>query len=142
MSEIKDEPTVVKTRRFSSPLWKISETLREHYIQRHAFHAGPHPHFYERDLRRIFSNEPEYWDRPRAAAFIETIRPQVRMMVSRWTGQSQLLLERALNDIAARVAELDLRMVKSDVETTSDLMMMLAVQTMNHLNDGRHRVAL
>lgn len=142
MQEIRDEPLAVKTRRVSSPLRKTNETLREHYAQRHAFYGGEHPYYYERDLRRIFSNDPSHWGARRAVDFIEDVRPQVRMMVSRWTGQSQVLIDRTLDDIARRTGELDMRMVKPDSEAMTDLMLMVAVQTMNHLNDGRHRVAL
>ena len=63
-------------------------------------------------------------------------------MISRWTGESQLTIDQTLADMIKRVRTLRLRLTKAESETKVDVMMMLAVQTMNYLNDGKHRVVL
>ncbi|HXE51497.1 MAG TPA: hypothetical protein VN541_00690, partial [Tepidisphaeraceae bacterium] len=63
-------------------------------------------------------------------------------MISRWTGASQLTIDRTLADMIGRVRVLGLRLCKPPRQTKVDVMMMLAVQTMNYLNDGKHRVVL
>ena len=63
-------------------------------------------------------------------------------MISRWTGESQCTIDRTIADMIVRVAALNLRLAKPPAQAKVDVMMMLAVQTMNYLNDGRHRVVL
>jgi hypothetical protein len=70
------------------------------------------------------------------------MRDEARMMVSRWTGAPQLTIHRTFADMVERVALLGLRLGKPPRQTKVDVMMMLAVQTMNYLNDGKHRVEL
>jgi hypothetical protein len=63
-------------------------------------------------------------------------------MISRWTGESQFTIDRTLADMILAVRRLRLRLAKPPAEARADVMMMLAVQTMNYLNDGKHRVIL
>ena len=46
------------TRREVEPLGELRKTLREHYEQRRGFYGLDHPDFYDRDLRRLFSDDP------------------------------------------------------------------------------------
>lgn len=142
MAEVGGLPPVVRTRRRTHSLPTLKHTLREHYEKRRRYYCRDSPGFYDRDLRRIFSDRPQFSRRPHAAAFIESIRQDVRMMVSRWTGASQLTIDRTIADMVGRVALLKLRLCKPPAQTRVDLSMMLAVQTMNYLNDGKHRVVL
>ena len=64
------------------------------------------------------------------------------MMVSRWTGESQYTIDRTIADMIKRVSSLNMRLAKPARQAKTDVMMMLSVQTMNYLNDGRHRVVL
>jgi hypothetical protein len=107
-----------------------------HYIQE------DWPDFYDSDLRRLFSDDPRYRRNTPAATFLREIKPELRRMVSRWTGQYQYTIEQVLDDIIARCDELGLRLVRSPRRTTMDAVVMLTVQTMNYLHDGHHRVAL
>ena len=61
---------------------------------------------------------------------------------SRWTGEYQYTIEQVLDDIIDRCQELGLRLVRSPQRTKLDSIVMLTVQTMNYLHDGKHRVAM
>lgn len=142
-SEIAETAPIARSRRRAHPLRSLKMTLREHYAAKHAYYRlDDRPRFYDRDLRRLFSDDAKFASRQSAAAFLEGIRAEARMMVSRWTGESQYTIDRTIADMINRVASLKLRMVKPARQAKTDVMMMLAVQTMNYLNDGRHRVVL
>jgi hypothetical protein len=142
-NDIAGERPAVVTRRYSRPLKNLRHTLREHYREKRLHYIQEDwPDFYDSDLRRLFSDDPKYRRNPMAASFLRSIKPELRRMVSRWTGQYQYTIEQALDDIIARCQELHLRLVRSPRRTTTDAVVMLTVQTMNYLHDGHHRVAL
>lgn len=142
MKEIGPLPAVVRTRRRPHPMSSLRMTLAEHYERKKKYYCRDSPGFYDRDLRRIFSHRPEFANNLPAASFLGAIRDEARMMISRWTGASQLTIDRTLADMIGRVRALELRLCKPPRQTKVDVMMMLAVQTMNYLNDGKHRVVL
>ena len=142
MREAGADPPLVHNRRRTHPMRLLRHTLREHYEKKRKYYCRDSPGFYDRDLRRIFSDRPQFASRPDAAGFLESIRCDARMMISRWTGASQLTIDRTLADMTGRVRLLGLRLCKPPRQTKTDVMMMLAVQTMNYLNDGKHRVVL
>ena len=142
MSEVAGTPPKVRSREQYKTLRTLTTTLRDHYERKRTYYVREHPKFYDRDLLRLFSDERTTARRDDAATFLETIRGEARMMISRWTGESQLTIDRTFADMLQRVRQLNLRLRKSAAETKVDVMMMLAVQTMNYLTSGRHRVVV
>jgi hypothetical protein len=142
MQEIGPRRPHVRTRRMTHTMRSLTMTLREHYATKRAYYLRDHPRFYDRDLRRIFTDDPKYISRPTAAAFLKEVRAEARMMISRWTGESQYIIDRTIADMIEQVSAARLRLAKPPAQAKVDVMMMLAVQTMNFLNDGRHRVVL
>ncbi len=142
MQQVREEKPKVTTREHIDPLRTIRKTLRQHYDDKRAHYGLDHPHFYDRDLRRLFSDDPEHARCPSAAAFLGKIRPELRRAVSRWTGEYQYTIDQVLGEMAERCRELNLRLHRSMEDVERDALIMLTVQTMNYLHDGHHRVAL
>jgi hypothetical protein len=133
-------PPEVTSRRTVTPLHRLQKTLRQHYRQRRRFYGLDHPHFYDRDLRRLFTET--HGRHGSAAAFIRRSRPEVRRRVARWTGLYQYTIDRVLHDMIERCEELGLRLRLPEAETRAEFTALLTVQAMNYLASGRHRVAL
>jgi len=133
---------VVRTQRTVEPLERLRKTLREHYQQRRALYGLDHPDFYDRDLRRLFSDDPQHASRPPAAAFMSRFRKEARRRVGRWTGTYQYTIDQVIGDMIRRSRELRLRLGRPEEETRLEFIILLTVQTMNYLGSGRHRVAL
>ena len=100
------------------------------------------PEGMDRDLRRLFSSAAEHKGNAKASRFIHRIRKEVRRLVSEWTGTYQYTIDRVIEDIVVRCDELNLRLRYPEDRTKLDFMMLVAVQTMNYLHSGRHRLAL
>src|SRR5262245_42935132 len=49
------------------PLPALKQTLRQHYKNKRRHYGVDHPHFYDRDLRRLFSDAPEFTSHVTAA---------------------------------------------------------------------------
>lgn len=142
MQEIAGKPAPVRSRRHVEPISQITMTLREHYRRKRLYYADEWPDFYDTDLRKLFSDDPKYKDRPTAAAFLRGVRPQVREAVARWTGTHSYTVDQVLRDMIDRSKELKLRLAAPQRRAQTDAMMMVAVQTMNFLHTGRRKVAL
>jgi hypothetical protein len=142
MREIAGQPPRLTTRRRIDPLSRLTKTLREHYQEKRHRYGLDYPNVYDRDLRKLFSDAPEYKNNPAAARFVRRIRRDVRRTVARWTGEYQYTIDQVLDEVTSRCRELNLRLVGSEEQSKLDCMVLIAVQTMNFIHSGRHRVWL
>src|SRR5689334_16787230 len=85
----------------------LRSTLRQHYRNKRRYYGVDYPNFYDRDLRRLFSDAPEFANAMSAAQFINRIRRSVRRVVSGWTGIYQYTIDQVLEDMIARCRELN-----------------------------------
>jgi hypothetical protein len=132
----------VRTKRQVDPLFKLRKTLAEHYRKKREHYGVDHPDFYESDLRKLFSDAPEYAKNLPAARFVRRVRKEVRSTVASFTDSYQYTIDQLLETIIDHCRELNLRLTESEEATKIDFMIFLTVQTMNYLHSGRHRVAL
>ncbi|HKV98297.1 MAG TPA: putative zinc-binding metallopeptidase [Vicinamibacterales bacterium] len=142
MSGLAGQPPRLATRRRVEPLERLRTTLRRHYAKKRAHYGVEHPNFYDRDLRKLFSDAPEYRPHRKASRFIHSVRRDVRRLVAEWTGSYQYTIDRVIEDMIARCDELHLRLMYPEDRTKLDFTMLVTVQTMNYLHSGRHRMAL
>ena len=124
------------------PLPSLRTTLRQHYRNKRKHYGVDHPNFYDRDLRRLFSDAPEFANHMTAAQFISRIRRQVRRSVAEWTGIYQYTIDQVLEDMIARCRELKLRLVAPEEQARQEFTVLLTVQAMNYLHIGGHRLFL
>ena len=142
MDEIADQAPVVRSRSQVESLHRITKTLRQYYAEKQERYGSASPDFLDRDLRRLFSDAPEYARNETAAAFLRRVRPEIRRMVSRWTGRYQYTLDQVLKDVITRSRELRLRLVEPPEQTKVDTAIMLTVQAMDFLYSGRRWISL
>ena len=134
-------PTVTEVREVDA-LPRLRRTLREHYRRKRRHYGLDHPDFWESDLRKLFSDAPEYARHKSAARFLRSIRRDARATVASFTDSYQYTIDRLLEKIIQRCRELNLRLTDDEATAKVDFMVFLTVQTMNYLHGGRHRVAL
>jgi hypothetical protein len=124
------------------PLGRLRKTLRQHYRNKRRYYGVDHPNFYDRDLRRLFSESSEFASNITAAQFIARIRRPTRRLVSGWTGIYQYTIDQVLEEMIARCRELKLRLAVPDDQARQEFTVLLTVQVMNYLHSGGHRVFL
>jgi hypothetical protein len=142
MTELAGKQMLVRTRRKVEPLQSLRRTLGAHYVRKRRRYGLLHPHFYDRDLRKLFSDLPEHASNMKAARFIARVRREVRRMVAEWTGEYQYTIDQVIENMIRRANELNLRLRSEEAHAKLDFTILLTVQTMNYLSSGRHRVAL
>jgi hypothetical protein len=142
MHDIARRRPLVTTRRVVDPLHRIKRTLRQHYERKRKQYGRDHPGFYDRDLRRLFSDAEEHAGNLSAAMFVHQVRRDVRRQVATWTSAYQYTIDRVLEDIIDRCEELKLHLKTSEDRAKLDFTLLLTVLTMSYLHGGGHRVAL
>jgi len=142
MEEIEDSPAPVRCREHVDPLKNLRKTLREHYEEKCERYEVSHPTVYDRQLQRLFSENGEDAHGQPASAFLRRVRPELRRVVSQWTGEYQYTVDQALNEMIGRCKELRLHVDRPEPEVKRDMLVLLTVQTMNYLHGGHHRLAL
>ena len=131
-----------RTRTKVEPLSAVKTTLREHYIRKRERYDFRYPAVYERDLHRIFSDDPRDQSRPSAAVFLRSIRREVRQIVADGTGVHQYTIDHVLENMIDSCKELKLRVNTPPREARRRVMIVLTVQVMNVLHSGYHRIAV
>ncbi len=122
------------------PLSKITTTLADHYEKKRTFYAVDTPRTYDRDLHRIFSDDPKHrGSSPTAAEFIRRNRSHIRQIVARWTGEYQLTLDSVLDDMIDRCRELKLRAVGPERQLRTDFTVLLTAKTVHSLYSPSRR---
>jgi len=124
------------------PLPALRKTLRQHYRTKRRHYGVDYPNFYDRDLRRLFSDAPEFAANLTAAQFIGRIRRATRRAVAEWTGIYQYTIDQVIEDMISRSRELKLRLAVPEEQARQEFTVLLTVQTMNHLHSGGHRLFL
>ena len=143
MGEVAGKPMLVRTRRRVEPIQSLRKTLRAHYLRKRRHYGVEHPHFYDRDLRKLFSDRPEHAGEheggalhrprpPRGAAHDRLVDRRVPIHDRPGAREHGHALQRAEPPPRRRAKS----------TTKLEFTIMLTVQTMNYLHSGRHRVAL
>jgi hypothetical protein len=142
MRELSGTAPVITTRRVVDPLHRIRRTLRQHYRRKAKHYGLDYPNFYDQDLRRLFSDKPEFAHNMPASRFLNRVRKDVRRIVGDWTGVYQYTIDQVLQEMSERCDELNLRLASSEERAKADFTVVLTMHTMNYLHSGRHMVAL
>jgi len=142
MNEISTLSPQVRSRQKIDSLAQLKKTLRQHYEEKRARYSTEHAAVYDRDLRRLFSEAPQHAGRTAASVVLRRLRPDLRELVSHWTGAHQYTIDQVLQEMIARCRELKLREYRSERHTRRDALVLLTVHTMNYLHAGHHRLAL
>jgi hypothetical protein len=142
MRELRGNSPLVVDATEVDPLRGFRHTLKHHYRLKRRHYGVDYPTFYDRDLRRLFSDAPEFAANITAAQFIAKIRKPVRRVVASWTGIYQYTIDRVIEDMIARCRDLKLRLAIPEETARHEFTVLLTVQAMNYLHSGRHRVAL
>ncbi len=139
MAEIAGKRPLLTHRERIDPLSQLTETLAEYYKKKQALYAVETTKTYDRDLRRLFSDDPKHRRSEAASSFIRRHRARVRTLVAKGTGEYQLTLDAVLDDMMVRCRELNLRAVGSDRKLFMDFAVLLTAKTMHALFGSSRR---
>lgn len=117
-------------------------TLHEYYADKRGRYVVSYPDIYDRDLRRLFSDDPKHQGHELASRFLRRNSAEIRKLVSNWTGEYQFTLEQVLKDMIGRSRELKLRTAGPERRLKMEFAILLTVKTMDFHYGRRNWFAL
>ena len=138
MREIATAPPKVRSRERTDALSRVRMTLREYYRRKREHYGREDFSVYDRDLRRLFSDDPDERGRKSAATFLRQRRNSLRSTVAQWTGQHRFVVDGVLKGMIVRARQLDLRLAFSERESGEGAAVLLAVHT-RRIDHMQHR---
>jgi hypothetical protein len=143
MAEIGGTRPLLTRRLEVDPVNRLTRTLAEHYKYKQARYSVDSPTSYDRDLRRIFSEDPGLRRSLAASTFIRRNRAKIRQAVSKRTGEYQLTLDDILDEMIVRSRKLELRAVGPTRRLRRDFTALLAAKMVHSLySPSRQWIAL
>jgi hypothetical protein len=142
MKELAGQPCAVRRRQHVEPLSRSRITLREYYERKREQYSLEWPAYYDRDLRRVFSQEPRHARRQSAAMFLRRVRRDLSRRVAEVTGVHAYTINHILEHMSERGKALGLRLGTSEREAHHRMLILLTMQTMNAVHSGYFRLAL
>jgi hypothetical protein len=136
ISEVAGVAPRVRSRARPFSLSRMRRTLRSFYAEKHDHYAIGYSATYDKDLLRLFSNDPKHRKNETAASFIRRNRRRIRERVARWTGQHQYTLDQVLREMTGRVKELKLMRVGPEAQVRADFCIILTAHTVQSLYLG------
>jgi hypothetical protein len=133
MGEIGNEKPGLTGRALVDPVSRLTTTLGEYYEQKQKRYMSRPPTFHDRDLKRIFSDDPRHRNAPKASTFLRHHGPEIRRTVAKWTGQYQLTLDALLDEMTDRCRALKLRAPGSERQMIIDFTVLLTAKTVHSL---------
>ena len=133
MEEIAGKRPALTHREKVDPLSTLTQTLGEYYKKKRALYLVDTPKTYDRDLRRLFSDDPKHYRSEAASSFIRRNRASVRELVAKWTGEYQLTFDAVLDDMIQRCRELNLRAIGPERKLLMEFTVLLTAKTMHAL---------
>jgi len=142
MGEIAGRRPSVRSTGRVEPIAELKLTLREYYSRKRDRYGVHWPDIYDRDLGRLFSDDPCYKHRPTAASFLRKIRREIRESVASWTGTHAYTIDQVLADMIERCRQLRLRLAMRPAQAKTEAVLLLTVHTLNCLHVGRQEISL
>lgn len=142
MNEIKSHPPKVTNRRRESPVSSMRITLHQFYREKEARYGRDFAGFYDRDLRRLFSDKPEHKANEKASRYIRRVRHEVMNIVSNWASEYNYRINEVLKEMTNRCDRLDLRVGQDEDKLKLQLVAYLTTLIMDQLHAGGFHVTV
>lgn len=142
MREIATQPPLVHSRAHPFGLASLRMTLGEHYEKKRAHYQVGVPTMYDRDLRKLFFAPNGHNGAESAASFLGRNRREIRELVSKWTGDTQLALDYVLKAMIRRCRELKLVARGPERRLKLEFAILLSVRGTSYLYRGHDTRAM
>lgn len=144
MAEIAGEKPLPQKRFEVDPLGKLKGTLGEHYAAKRERYAIETPTVFDRELRRMFPQDPRKPNAPHASSIIRNNRGKIIRAVAKRTGEFPLALDAAIDDMITRSKALKLRSPRAETTVRAEITAMLSSKAihMHYSTTRRHWFAV
>src|SRR3989338_609895 len=131
---------VAETGRFPSDVSRLTSTLAKYYQRRTREQADDYPDFYDSDLRRIFNGDISLAKREFSAGrFMNRNRKAIVATVAWATSERKFTIDALVKRLILRCDKLELRLGKTEIQTTMEVASFLTSLVKNYLFTGKFK---
>lgn len=126
--------------RLPSSVKNLTTTLDKYYQKRRREQADEYPDFYDSDLRKIFNGDETLAKREFSAGrFMIRNRKAIVTSVAWATSERKFTIDKLVRRLIERCTQLELRLGKSETQTTMEVASFLTGLVMNYLFTGKFK---
>lgn len=126
--------------RLPSHIKNLTTTLEKYYLKRKRENADDYPDFYDSDLKFIFDGEKNLTKREASASlFMKKHRKAIVSTVAWATNERKYTIDSLVRRLAVRCQVLELKLGKSETQTTMDVASFLTSLVKNYLFTGKFK---
>ena len=126
--------------RLPSEVSRLTTTLAKYYQKRKREQADDYPDFYDGDLKIIFNGAAELSKREFSAGrFMKRQQKAIISTVAWATGERKFTVDALVKRLTARCSEIELKIGKSENQTTMEVASFLTSLVMNYLFTGKFK---
>lgn len=126
--------------RLPSDISRLTTTLEKYYQKRRREQADEYPDFYDSDLRKIFNGDSTLSKREYSAErFMNRHRKAIVSTVVWATSERKFTINSFVKRLAERCDQLELRLGKSEMQTTMEVASLLTSLVTNYLFTGKFK---
>lgn len=123
-----------------SAVAQLTSTLEKYYQKRRRENADEYPDFYDSDLKKIFDGDSGLIKRDFSASrFMQRHRKAVVATVAWATSERKFTIDALVKRLAERCEQLDLKLGKSETQTTMEVASFLTSLVKNYLFTGKFK---
>jgi hypothetical protein len=125
--------------RLPSQVSKLSTTLEKYYQRRRREQADDYPDFYDSDLSLIFNGEKSLKRELSAGTFLRRQRKAIVTTVAWATSERKFTIDALVKRLKERCDKLELKLGKSETQTTMEVASFLTSLVKNYLFTGKFK---
>ena len=125
--------------RLPSQVSKLSITLEKYYQRRKREQADDYPDFYDSDLKQIFNGELNLKGTASAKIFMSRHRKAIVTTVAWATSERKFTIDSLVKRLRDRCGRLELKLGKSETQTTMEVASFLTSLVKNYLFTGKFK---
>jgi hypothetical protein len=142
MQEVKHTWPPISSRKTVDPIHSLKILLRDYYAEKQERYDHGHTDIYDRDLRRVFSNQSRSIPHASASKFLRSNRSRILSLARRNSGEYRFALECVLDEMTGRCRELKIRTAGAEQKLLKDFARLLNVKTALFLSRRLKPIAL
>ncbi len=119
----------------------LNQKLKTFYREKKKLYEEDFPDFYDRDLRLLFTDDPDEKGDKRASRYLREHNERIVKAVSQWTKERKYTITQLVKDLMYRCDELNLYVRKRDPYIDYQIAAFFTALISNHLFTGKFKVA-
>jgi len=139
MNQIQEKPALHQPRFRANDHSSLNLKLKTYFFRKRKMYAESYPDFYDRDLRVLFTEDPEQKGSEKAWRYLKGNKQKLINAVAFWTKEKKYTISDLLENLMERCKELNLYIPKESDALDFRMSSFISSLIMNYLFTGQFK---